>query len=384
MENGFSSLSSLDFVPSKTNESHSSSSLMAVLSQNEELMARIKVLATRLSSQEEENKILQDQNNKIKKTLQTLEDHLCIWKEKEKHWQTKESQHSKMNQENEELQRSFNVLSDQILIWKEKEKLWIERSSAIEKRYKTIEEQIPHFQKLQMQAERSKKFQDKIKNQVKPYVKNLKMYAQALLAEVEQQKKLIEEKDFQLLNLQTENLALAEKISQAQAQNDSIINSALENIEKERTFLEKEIVSLRESNQSLRSKAVLLDRSLEKQDELENEVIAQRRQFDENLKKYREELDFIKKRHSEERQELASKRLELESVQNNLLSESSAKLELEAKNQAIEEQLSSLRFMWQDRCNENEKLKQSLKALESLNEEMSRKLNEFLLKARQS
>jgi chromosome segregation ATPase len=392
---------------------------MTLLSQNEEMMARLKVLATRLAHHEEETKHLTSENLRLKKLLSNTQDQLSVWNEKQKHWTAKESQiselslrlkeatrlnselsdqivilqekehtlfskeseYTKTSQDNQELVRSFSALSDQLLIWKEKEKTWIEKNQQIETRYKSIEDQIPNVQKLQQQVERYKKFQDKVKNQVKPYIKNLKSFAQNLMQELESTKTTVQDKSEKVSLLEQENQKLKTKIQQMETDHATNMDSAIESIESERLLLEKEVFSLRESNQVLRHRSNMLDRALEKQDEVENELIALRRQFDDSLSKYREELAALKQRQHSEKQELVNKRLEL-TVATESLTEIKQQLEnVEEKNQNLETQMTSLRFMWQEKCEESERLKSSLHALENLNKDISQKLNDLLFKA---
>jgi hypothetical protein len=48
----------------------------------------------------------------------------------------------------------------------------------------------------------------------------------------------------------------------------------------------------------------------------------------------------------------------------------------EGRKGELEEQLTSLRYMWTSKCEETEKLKISLQSLEKINLDLSQKLNE--------
>ncbi|MGZ5279583.1 MAG: hypothetical protein ACXWC9_06560, partial [Pseudobdellovibrionaceae bacterium] len=124
-----------------------SGTVEALISQNEDLSARLNVNIRRMTSLEDENRALQ--------------------------------------QDIKDLNLSYTSVTDQNLVWKEKERLWKEKHKALEGEVRTFQERFPDYQKLEAQVEKLKRYQDRVKSTIKPYLQNLKEYAHALHQQVQ-------------------------------------------------------------------------------------------------------------------------------------------------------------------------------------------------------
>jgi hypothetical protein len=119
-----------------------------------------------------------------------------------------------------------------------------------------------------------------------------------------------------------------------------------------------------------------LDRTLERQDELENSVIALRRKKEEQEKELSELGAKYRTQTSELRQNLTEREFEVADLKTSLESWKTLAQASESRKNELEEQLTSLRYMWTSKCEETEKLKVSLQSLEKINLDLSQKLNE--------
>lgn len=328
----------LNYKVATTKESmNKSASVQTLFAQNEDLMARLKVTIQRLNSTEEEN--------------QTL------------------------NEEFNDLRKSFSALSDQMLVWKEKERIWKEKNSHLESEVNAFNKRFPDYKNMEARIERYQRYQEKVKNQIKPYVQQLKGYAQSLHEQILGLNREIEFKESNISDLKHQIMAVKEKLEMQIQFYEINQNDLVSNFEKERSSLLAEIRSLNESNQALEMKAQKLDRSLERQDELENLVVALRRSKEEFQSSVETELETTKMLSSEQKASLQEKDLMIEDLKKNLESLKDKMSMTENKKDELQEQLTSLRYMWTSKSEENEKLKISMASLEKINLELSNKLN---------
>jgi chromosome segregation ATPase len=316
-----------------------SGTVEALISQNEDLMARLKVNLRRMTALEDETRSQQENLT--------------------------------------ELKRSYAALSDQMLVWKEKEKIWKDRNENLEKELKVFQDRFPEYQKMETQLDRLKRYQERVKTTIKPYLQQLKDYAQSLHVQIQSMNKELNLRDAMISSLEhrIEDLK-TEKAQQIQFY-EMNQNQLVDSFEKEKSQLQGEIQSLLESNQALELRTQNLDRSLERQDELENLVISLRRNKESLQAEIQNEMDTLKIHNRELKQKLVENGLSNEDL---LQERDSLKKELSslaARCDEMEEQMTSLRYMWTTKSEENEKLKVSMTSLEKLNLELSSKLNEL-------
>ncbi len=316
-----------------------SGTVEALISQNEDLMARLKVNLRRMTTLEDENRALQ--------------------------------------QDVKDLNLSYSSVSDQNLIWKEKELIWKEKHKQLESEVRTFQERFPEYQRLEAQVEKLKRYQDRVKSTIKPYLQNLKGYAQALHAQVQGLNQELNVKDAQAIELQNKIQALKDDRDQLARFYEMNQNSLIESFEKEKGSLQKQLEVLNENNQALEQKTQVLDRCLERQDELENLVVSLRRNKEDFQKEVQTELEHLRSTSREMKGRLTENQLtiiDLQAEREQLKAQVQSHL---ASREELDEQMTSLRYMWTAKSEENEKLKLSLASLEKLNLELSSKLNDL-------
>ncbi|MFZ4403393.1 MAG: hypothetical protein ACOYOK_04765 [Pseudobdellovibrionaceae bacterium] len=318
-----------------------SSTVENLISQNEDLMARLKVAIRRLSILELENQ--------------------------------------KVAAESQKTQQSYTVLNDQILILKEKDQMWKQKIDRVEKSNTALSDKMEIYQqevqRLETEIDRYKKYHEKVKVQVKPYIQELKKKLQEQYVE-------LQEKNF--LNQQKENLieSLREQVQNitqhAQKQIQIHEDRKIEMVD----FYDNQIKSLQTELQELRplpvaleNKTVLLNKALERQDSLENEVVALLRSKEEAREMMQTELNRIQSNIKDLSRQNKKLGVEHADLQIRVLEDSETIAKLSGKNSELQEQLDSLRYMWSAKNDENEKLKNALQSLENLNLELSQKLN---------
>jgi chromosome segregation ATPase len=316
-----------------------SGTVETLINQNEDLMARLTVTLRRMQALEDENR--------------------------------------KLSQDTEELKRSYSSLSDQMLIWREKEKIWKSRNDQTEAELKVFQNRFPDYQKMENQIDRLKRYQERVKSTIKPYLQQLKDYAQSLHGQIQSLNGDLAHREAKILSLQHQIEALKEEKEQLTRYYEINQNDLVSNFETEKGNLKRELQALHEANQALEQKTQNLDRALERQDELENLIISLRRNKEEFQSTIQVELDALRNHN----RELKQSKVELELSTNDLSAEKENLKNQIATHQArrdeLEEQMTSLRYMWTSKSEENEKLKGSLSALEKLNLDLSAKMNEI-------
>ena len=316
-----------------------SNTVETLIAQNEDMMARLKVTLRRLTAMEDENRTL--------------------------------------SKELEETRQAYSSTSDQMLIWKEKERLWKERNENLEQEIKSFKDRFPDYMKMEVQIERFKKYQEKVKTTIKPYLQQLKDYAHTLHLQIQSLNKDLDAKDAQIHHHEKLILDLKEQFSDQTRFYEISQNELVASFEKTTQDLREENVALLETNQALELRSQNLDRALERQDELENLVISLRRSKSDFQADIAGELENLRNQNRELKQTLTQKTMlsqDLTSEKGTLKEEI---MSLSSRKEELEEQLTSLRYMWTSKSEENEKLKISIASLEKINLELSGKLNEL-------
>ncbi len=314
-----------------------------LISQNEDLMSRLKVSLRRLS-------ILENENQRI----------------------MEESSQSRMAQ---------SSTTDQILVLKEKDNRWKQKVEILENQKEIQTEQIQELeQKLQFMSldlVRHEKYHERIKNQVKPYITQLKAYANTQELKIQELEESLSQKEAHLRDIRNQ---IIEVTKNSQIQIDSTEKRSQEitqYYENQIQALAKELEIFREHNQDLELKSLKLHSALEKQDVLENEVINLTRSKEDLKDRLLNEIHHIQERQTELTRQNQKIGVEHADLQIRVLADYDKIQKLELENRQQQEQLEGLRFMWSSKNEENEKLKLAASALERLNVELSQKLNEI-------
>ena len=364
MENGSFqnlNLSSFDFIPdnqedNKKEKAHAlanqlpsqgTSSFQTLMSQNEDLVARLRVTLQRLSSLEQQNHQLQQNYDSARTQSSAVLDQLLIWKEKEKIWKEKEQSFERSHRdETRELSIEIDLLR--------------QKTSQLEKSHEDLD--------------RYRKYHEKIKTSVKPYIQKLKNYAKSLYEQTQSLNSSLIAQELQIAELKQKLEAAREGLQNSNALFQAQKNELISMFEDERQHLKSEISNLQQSQEVLTEKTRSLDRSLERQDELENLIVALRRSREELISSHHLEITSLKKDGIATTQELQTLRLRLED-QLSLLHSTQGQLKTSEVNASeYLEQLTSMRYLWSEKTQENERLKLSLSSLEKLNLELSQKL----------
>ncbi|MBC7370112.1 MAG: hypothetical protein H7326_01015 [Bdellovibrionaceae bacterium] len=320
-----------------------SSSIENLISQNEDLMTRLTVSLRRLSLLENENQKLNDQ-----------------------------AQRARLSQ---------SAVSDQILIFKEKDNIWKNKLDHVEKEKDVQLEKATALQmrtaKLTAEVDRYRKYHDRIKAQVKPYIHQLKDYSRSLEDKTARQAQENSKLDAQLSDLRHQILEVSKnsrtQIEMRERQNQELVQHYETQVQSQA----EEIKMLQQFVQELEVKSLRLNKSLEKQDELENQVVELVRTKEEMKARLDSEVTRLQERSSELHR--ANKRLEIEHADLQTLAvDHEAEIKTLGKDrQNLAEQLDSLRYMWNAKVEETEKLKAAMQSLERLNVDLSQKVNEL-------
>jgi len=338
-----------DEMPTAFNYSHlpkeilKSSSVESLISQNEDLSTRLKVALRRLALFENENQKLSD-----------------------------DAQRARLSQ---------TAVADQVLIYKEKDGLWKSKLQQAEKQKEVQTEKATALaakvQKLEMEVERYHKYHDRIKTQVKPYIHQLKEYSRGLEEKNQQLSRESSRSDAQLSDLRFQ-ITEVTKASRMQIElHEKKSQELIQFYEQQIENQVSEITHLNSMNQELEIKSIRLNKALEKQDELENQVVEIMRSKEEIKARLEQEVLRLQDKTSELSR--SNKRLEIEhaDLQELAISNETQIKTLQKEKQDLNEQLDSLRYMWNAKVEETEKLKSAIQSLERLNVDLSQKVNEL-------
>lgn len=322
-------------TPLKSSEKLTSST--ALLRQNEDLSARLKVTMEKLIQYEE--------------------------------------QIDQYEGSNKMLQKSNEALQDQMLIWKEKERLWIEKVEKAELKFQELETQFPAYQIMKNDLNRYKKYHEKIKLQIKPYIQQLKDYSAGLIEQIRELNRENMNQKYEIKNLHTELQDMKSELS-TRVTAHTLSLQEIENLhEKEIESLKAEINSLRESNIVLSSKAERLDQALARQDELENATIALKRNLDASESRVASETEGLRTSLQISRNDITKKNLQIETLENQNQSLQNTVNKLDLETLQLSEQLVSLRYIWEEKSAQIDQMKAMIQSLEKINLELSQKLN---------
>ncbi len=320
-----------------------SSSIESLISQNEDLATRLKVALRRLALFENENQKLSEDAQSARLSQTAVADQILIFKEKDHLWKQK-LQHA------------------------EKEKdIQLEKASALQIK----------VEKLVMEVDRYHKYHERIKTQVKPYIHQLKEHSRNLEEKTQQLTQDNSHAEAQLSNLRYQIMEVT-KASRMQIElHDKHSQEMIQYYEQQIESQSVELRNLKELNSELELKALRLNKALEKQDELENQVVEIKRSKEEIKAHLEQEILRLQEKSSELHR--TNQRLEIEHADLQVLAiDNEAQIKtFQKEKQDLSEQLDSLRYMWNSKLEETEKLKSAVQSLERLNVDLSQKINEL-------
>lgn len=337
-----------DEVPQRTNatipnELLKSATVENLISQNQDLMNRLSISLRRLSSLENDNQRIVEESRKTQLQFQNYRETIQVLTKSDIEWKQK-----------------IEILETEKEVAQEKAQLFSEKLKA-----------------AQTQILKFEKYQEKVKSQFKPYIQELKL----IISKLETENKELQERTHQA----------AAQVADIRAQIIEVTQSSREQLENENrksqeliSYYENEVISLKkelkEKTELLADrelKAVRLQKALEKCDYLENELVVLSRSKEELKIRLEEEMmDYRIKAQELSRQ---NQRLGMEhaDLQIRVVEIESERTSLQKENFSIKEQLDSLRYMWNSKNEETERLKSALQSLEKINLDLSERLNDF-------
>lgn len=338
-----------DELPKRSDFSHlpkeilKSSTVENLISQNEDLMARLKVSLRRLSILETENQKLSEEANKARLSQSSVTDQILVLKEKDGVWK----------QKIDHLER-------------EKE-IQMEKLRALQER----------LQNTSADLTRHVKYHERIKNQVKPYISQLKEYSRAQDLKVQELEGNLNHKEAQLRDLRNQIIEVTKnsiyQVEVSEKKSQEIVSFYEDQI----AGLQRELKMLHQAQEELEVKSLKLHAALERQDALENEIVTLRRTKEDLKDRYEKEIERQHERLNELTRQNQKLGVEHADLQIRVVEDQEKIQKLEKENFQFMEQLETLRYMWNAKNEEHEKLKVAATALERLNLELSQKLNEM-------
>jgi chromosome segregation ATPase len=338
-----------DELPKRADISHlpkeiqKSSTVENLISQNEDLMARLKVAIRRLSLLETENTRLSEESHKARLSQSSVTDQILVWREKDNMWKHKVD-----------------------LIEREKE-IATEKMRALEIKVKNMMADLVRHQK----------YHDRIKTQVKPYITQLKDYSAAQDIRVSELESDLNHKEALLRDLRHQVIEVTKNARYQVETSDKKSQEMVQHYEDQIASMSKELQVLHQAQEDLEVKTAKLHSALERQDTLENELVVVRRSKEEIRHRLEAEIQRQQERMSELTRQNQKLGVEHADLQIRVVQDNETIQTLEKENRQYFEQLESLRYMWNAKNEENEKLKAAAAALERLNLELSQKLNDI-------
>lgn len=338
-----------DELPRRNDLSHlpkdilKSSTVENLISQNEDLMARLKVSLRRLSILETENQKLTDENGKARLSQSSVTDQILVWKEKDSLWRQKVDQ----------LEREKEIYSEKL-------RALVEKS-----------------QNMGAELARHAKYQEKIKSQVKPYISQLKEYSRTQDIKVAELESALDHKEAQLRDLRAQIIEVTKNSRYQVESSEKKAQEMVSFYEDQIQSLNREVQMLHQIQEELEVKTIKLHSALERQDALENEVVTLRRSKEDIKERLEKEIERLQDRQSELTRQNQKLGVEHADLQIRVVEDQGRIESLEKEKYQMTEQLESLRYMWNAKNEEHEKLKVAAAALERLNLELSQKLNEL-------
>lgn len=349
---GLGALSHLDFQPIPENlirqlpqnlADAKTSSIENLISQNEDLSARLRVTLRRLSLLEIENKKLSEEMIQLKVTNQSL--------------------------------------TDKYLVYQEKDQLWKDRLDQLELERNKHLDQHQNWQRqlraYQQELEKFEKYQDKIKSKVKPYIESLKEENAHLHTRNTELTALYEENQTkfalcnqQLRDLQTHSSQLTQEMEQRHQKMIALF-------EERSAEQRQEMTTLKAENEELSARTHRLHDLMIKKDELENLNIELRHAKREAEEKLETMIHQFKNQMEEVQRKCIRFELENSDLKTHVTNLEASMQQRENDNRDLITRNESLNYMWTIKSEEADKLKLAMQSLEKLNLDLSQKITEL-------
>lgn len=310
-----------------------SATVQSLISQNEDLSARLNVAIKRQMLLENENEILKTSS--------------------------------------QGLQTQFAAFSDQILIWKEKEKFWKSKYEQLEQNYSQLKGRFPELEEMEHSIGRYRRYHEKVKVQIKPFIQQLKTYAENLGSEIRMLNKEIELREVREQQRETEFLGKIENLEKAlhaEREKQFII---VQGYEKAREAMVEKVEGYSQLHLDLEQSLQENKRLKELEDELKNALIVNQRGTESEIQSLNAQLAEM--RSAWIRVSSLLEQQQQESLENSQQLNEKSKLLEQARRQMneLQAQLDTQRLLWGQQSHTLEALRASNFALERINRELS-------------
>lgn len=287
-----------------------------------------------------------------------------------------------LEEDNLDLKRQNAALFDQISVLRQKDSAWKEEISRLQTQTTLAQERSLALtaQQDQMLAEiqRHRKYQEKIRNQVKPYLLELKTKNTELLKFQSDLENQLESRETSVKTLKQQILDLAENSKKQIYELDSTLRSSLEASESQIQSLKEDLSSLQERNFALENNLIRLHKAQEERERIENENILLKHNHRELEQKLTQEILRLQNLCNDQHRSEAQSKIQIENLQGQLQLATQAQKKEQQDKWELERQLDSVRYLFGEKSKDLERVSQSLVALERLNLELSQKLHQIV------
>ncbi|MCB0414453.1 MAG: hypothetical protein KDD50_08975, partial [Bdellovibrionales bacterium] len=324
-----------------------SSTIEALLSQNEDLMARLAVNLRRSAQLEQKLNSYEQTHQELLKKHENLKDQIMILKQKDR---LLSDRHANVDQTIHDLQDKIMILEIQYAEY-----------------YETSQQQIDNFentiQKLQTKLShkeyllsRYKKYRTKISNIAKSFrTKNFSLEEELIHAENSRQE------------IQDKLSEAVEHIQTQAKQHKESEKNLVDGYEQKLSQLQSQIESLTQSNQKQQVELVEQAKIYENNIKLKNEIVSIDRKSKEQQAKAQKEVARLQEQALTHRQSAKSNALQIKNLEEKVIELEKSEQTTKQDNERLVEQVESLQFLWKDNQDEIDKLTGQNKALQKLN-----------------
>ncbi len=331
-----------------------SGTIDALISQNEDLMARIKVGLRRLSLVENENAKSLEEVRKLQAKNSSLTDQMLVLREKDDLWKQKN--------------QSFE---NEVLKVKERAKL-------LEMDYAFVKAENSDLKKA---LGRHLKYRRSIKSGVRPWLRSLKREITQLWQQNHQLESKTLQKEALIKSLRDQILEISKNIkiqTKSYEVNQATLLEQIESQKAENLKLQSDFILLTEALSHEQKVAELMQNQ---NSDLQNRIITLERNLSDQEEQRTQEIQNLKKENQSFQSEIGYLKADLEAALHGK-DEANLKCDREkSENNVMTTQLDHMRQMWEQKNQDNEKLKLKMVSLERINAELSLQLKEQRKKA---
>ena len=300
----------------------------------------------------------------------------------------------------------YDNLKDQVLLLKEKSKLATDKKEATEEQLKSLKEQVKvleinYADIYTSSKDKEQDFHSKL-NQLGRRLQRFLRYRKHIQRASRQVKRhyadLLEENRVQKQQLIDKTVSLEGKVSKEQFTQRELAKKLSESTQyiqnQKREFednqkrltegyegqilqRDRELQELRKLNTSLERRCEEIDKLYDENVKLQNQIIFSQRKQDELKTQKETELSQLQQNLSHFRSESKSKTLKIDSLTKEMGEIKTENSRLKENQQKLEDQVESLQCLWKDNQSQLEEQQEKNTALQKLNQQLSTSMNEL-------